>query len=70
MVDYQGAGVSGSYDDTSLNGAEFRCCPLPDILNSTFKDCHTDNITVPSTIPTAQYFRTVSYINETIGMKF
>ena len=67
MDDYHGAGVSGSYDDTSLNGAEFRCCPLPDLFNSTLKDCHTNHNSVTSTIPTAQYFPTVSYINETFG---
>ena len=66
---YRGAGVGGSYDDTSLNGAEFRCCPLPDLFNSTVKDCHTDHITGPSKIPTTQYVPTVSHINETYGMR-
>ena len=70
MDAFHGAGVSGSYDDTSLNGAEFRCCPFPDLFNTTFENCHIDHITGSSSIPTTQYFSTVSYINETYGMKF
>ena len=67
---YRGVSATGSYDDTSLNGAEFRCCPLPDIANSTLKDCSTDHTTDLSTLQTQQDVSTVDSINETYGIKF
>ena len=67
---YRGASAIASYDDTSLNGAEFRCCPLPDLVNSTLTDCSTDHTTDISTLETQRDVSTVDSISETYGIKF
>ena len=78
-MDYwRGAGVAGDLDDSALNGAEFRCCPLPANFNDIGGNCTnkpldnypTDFTTIISTINTSQPIPTLSSLNDTSGKTF
>ena len=68
MDAFHGTGVSGSYDDTSLNGAEFRCCPIPDLANNSVPKCSNNYVTAYSTLKTSQSSTTLTTLNLTYGM--
>ena len=67
---FRGTGVAGALDDTSLNGAEFRCCPIPVLAsNDLLPKCSNDHVTVLSTIKTSQPSTTLTTLSYTYGKK-
>ena len=36
---YRGHGLLTGYDDTALNGAEFKCCSLPQVQDTRVQSC-------------------------------
>ena len=68
MAKKGGTGGFGDRDDTSLNGAQFKCCPLPEHVPTMVAKCFNGHQTVVSRYSTTHsplsYISTGTKVNE------
>ena len=64
----RGAGAAGNDDDTALNGAKFRCCPLPPLSTAKTISTHQPSITPDSFVLTTNTSITKSSKSITLGI--